>query len=477
MSHERSHDGAEAYGPLGGDPLPEDPYADVPPPTEAPPIDDHGVASDSSRRSAEDEAISVVPFPVLDSAALIGLPGKIVDAIEPYTEAHPAAMLVQLLAQFGATVGHGAHVVLANRRHPAKLHPLIVGKTSDGAKGTSYDAVAAVYTAAERSVPAGSRRGDLQDAGPAPVRLVKGLSSGEGLIDLVRDESGHPNGKQFDEGMDDKRLLVLEDEYVSTLSVMDRQGSILPRIVREAWDGDTLSTLTRSPRTASGTHIIVIGHCTPGELRVKLRGSQVLGGTLNRMLPVASRRTRLLPDGGNIPDAVLNEYGPALARVIAAGANVKEVECTDDATELWHEKYAWLRRPRPDGAVASTLARAAPQVIRMALTYALADHSTVIAREHMAAALAIWRYVEQTAEWMFGTEVDSGEVEALVAYIADGGDAGRSRTEISSEHYQRNRKAALITATLSELIADGRIRQKTEETHRPGRRPVRYYAC
>src|SRR4051794_33392314 len=138
---------------------------------------------------AEDEGpVSVVPFPVLHPDALHGLPGKIVEAVAPHTEAHPAAILAQYLARFGATIGRAPHVRVDNREHPARLFPLIVGKTSDGAKGTSYGVVAALFGAAES--PASSTTGArctlsvVRD--PDPLRRVSGLSSGEGLIELLR---------------------------------------------------------------------------------------------------------------------------------------------------------------------------------------------------------------------------------------------------------------------------------------------------
>jgi hypothetical protein len=424
-----------------------------------------------------DEPVSVVAFPTLSPVALQGLPGKIVEAVAPHTEAHPAPILVQYLARFGVTIGAGPHVFIDNRQHPARMNPLIVGKTSDGAKGTSYGVVAALFAAAE-AAPAWQQRGHLQSfTARDPLRQVSGLSSGEGLIELVRDANGDdPSAKGFDEGVHDKRLLVVEEEFTSVLAVMDRQGSTLPRVFREAWDGVVLRTLTRSAMSATGAHISIIGHVTPGELRLRLKEAQMLGGTMNRTLPTASRRTRMLPDGGNIPAEILDEYASPIASAIAAAAQLRQVERTDAAMALWRSQYAHLRKARPDGPVASILARAAPQVLRIALAYATADCSKVIDEQHLAAALAIWRYVEDTAEWMFGVHVDSGEVDALIAFIMAGGGAGRTRTAIYSEHYQRNKPAAEITAVLGELIKDGRIREDVDRSG-PGRPTARYFPC
>lgn len=419
-----------------------------------------------SDEDQDDGPLSVVAFPTLGSEALQGVPGEVVKAVLPYTEAHPAPILAQLLAWFGATVGAGPHVRADNQKHPARIYPLVVGKTSDGAKGTSDQVVCALFDAVDRH----------RQGGGWLLRRTSGLSSGEGLIEMVRDPNGDdPDAKGFDEGVADKRLLVVESEFTSMLAVMERQGSILPRVVRDAWDGRQLVTMTRSPLVATGAHIVMVGHVTPGELRIRLKEAQLVGGTMNRYLPVASRRTKLRPDGGNIPDEVLDESGKNLFVALERAAAIGRVERTSQADKLWHARYPQLCKARPDGPVASILARAVPQVLRLSLAYALANGCEVIEEEHLAAALALWSYVEATAEWMFGVEVDTGAVDSLVTYIATGMQKGRTRTEISREHFGGNKKSAEIAAVLGPLLADGRIREETDDSG-PGRPVTRYYA-
>jgi Protein of unknown function (DUF3987) len=415
--------------------------------------------------SDDDGPLGVVPFPTLDPAALQGTVGKIVNAVLPYTEAHPAPILAQFLARFGATIGNGAHVWADNRKHPARINPLIVGKTSDGAKGTSDQVVSALFAAVDQH-----RLSDV------PLNRTSGLSSGEGLIEAVRDANGEdPEAKGFDEGVADKRLLVVETEFTSVLAVMERQGNILPRVIRDAWDGEPLRTLTRSPLCATNTHIIIVGHVTPGELRVKLKEAQLDGGTMNRFLPTASRRTKLCPDGGNIPEEILGEHASTMAEYIDHGCLVGRVQRTETANKLWRARYANLRKARPDGRVAQILARAVPQVLRLSLAYALADGCVEIDEQHLSAALGLWSYAEATAEWMFGSDIDTGELDALVTYIASAGKAGRTRTDISSDHFKRNRKASEIKAMLAQLVADGRVREKIDKSG-PGRPVTRYFA-
>ena len=132
-----------------------------------------------------------------------------------------------------------------------------------------------------------------------------GLTSGSGLIERVRDPSGNDvPAKQQHPGVDDKRLLVIEHEFGGTLRRASRDGNDLDERLREAWDGRPLSTMSRSANRlrATGSHIVVIGHITPSELRVRLgESTSVVGGTMNRFLPVLVRRSKRLPDGGGVP--------------------------------------------------------------------------------------------------------------------------------------------------------------------------------
>jgi hypothetical protein len=141
-------------------------------------------------------------WPELAEEALCGLPGKIVGAIEPHTEADPVAVLASLLAAFGNAIGRGAFFRVGADTHHLKLNIGLVGDTSKGRKGMSWSYVRELMHAA--------------DGRWTEERVLHGLSSGEGLIYAVRDRVEGVNKKGeiivVDEGVEDKRLLVLEAE-------------------------------------------------------------------------------------------------------------------------------------------------------------------------------------------------------------------------------------------------------------------------
>ncbi len=192
-------------------------------------------------------------WPKLDDDALYGLPGEIVRAIEPNTEADPVAVLANLLVAFGNAAGRSAYVEVGADHHRLNMNAALVGKKAKGRKGMSWGHVRDLMHAA--------------DGAWVEDRVLGGLSSGEGLINAVRDPvvSEGKDGEitVVDAGEPDKRLLVLESEFAAVLKVMTREGNTLSTIIRQAWDGGRLATLTRnSPLKATGAHISLIAHVT-----------------------------------------------------------------------------------------------------------------------------------------------------------------------------------------------------------------------
>jgi hypothetical protein len=119
-------------------------------------------------------------WPVLGEDAYHGLAGEIIRAIEPHSEADPAAMLFQLLAAFGNCVGSVPYLTIEGTNHTARLFVLVVGNTSQARKGTSWGRVYKVFAMMNT---------DWCD------RQCSGLSSGEGLIHALRDAEQAPPAK------------------------------------------------------------------------------------------------------------------------------------------------------------------------------------------------------------------------------------------------------------------------------------------
>lgn len=307
--------------------------------------------------------------------AFHGLAGEVVRVIGPQSEADPMALLVQLLAALGNVVGRGAHFRAEADVHYLKLFIVLVGETSKGRKGTSWGHVKRLLV--------------MVDPTWSP-RLQSGLSSGEGLIWQVRDpickkQPVKQKGKVVDyqdvlveEGVADKRLLVIEAEFATALRVLGRDGSTLSAIIRTAWDGDHLQSMTKnSPARSTGAHVSIIGHITRLELLRYLTTTEAGNGYGNRHLWVCVRRSKLLPEGGHVPEQALEDLAIRLREVVAFARTVEEIKRDEGARVFWHEVYGGLSEGGP-GLLGAVTSRAEAQVMRLACLYALLDKSALI---------------------------------------------------------------------------------------------------
>src|SRR5436305_191665 len=77
--------------------------------------------------------------PKLPDSALYGVIGDLVRRIEPHTEAHPAALLIQFLTGLGSIFGRSPYFLADSAKHHANLFAVVVGQSSRSRKGTSWN--------------------------------------------------------------------------------------------------------------------------------------------------------------------------------------------------------------------------------------------------------------------------------------------------------------------------------------------------
>ncbi len=341
-----------------------------------------------------------------------------------------------------------------------RLFVALVGATAKGRKGTSW------------STP----RYVLSQVDPtwARTRIKSGLSSGEGLIHNVRDRQeeerevkqgkGQPAKLQrvvVDAGEPDKRLLIVEPELAVTLKVMTRQGNTLSAIIREAWDSGDLAILTKnSPERATGAHMSIIGHITEEELRRNLTETERANGFANRFLWLLVRRSQVLPEGGRVPDEILDPLIRELAAVVDEARRIYELTRDDVATAMWRRVYEPLSEGKP-GLVGAIISRAEAQVLRLSALYAALDGSATIRPPHLEAALALWQYAEASAHRIFGDRLG----DPLADLILNALQMRRPMTETEiARLFSGHKPATEIQAALATLNRLGRVRCRPERT-------------
>jgi Protein of unknown function (DUF3987) len=402
--------------------------------------------------------------PPLSEAAYCGLAGEIVHEIEPHSEADPAAVLLSLLAMFGNAIGRGPYFQAGDAQHATNLYVCIVGDTSSGRKGTSAEGPRRLLVAADESWK----------------RCVKsGLVSGEGVIHHVRDECrtrrsprkgevGDPVDGLVDElvdpGVEDKRLMVIVPEFAQVLGAISRRDNTLSAVIRDLWDrGDAQTLAKNSPEKTTGALVSILVHVTPVELRSRLDSTEIGNGFANRFLFVASERSKLLPRGGNIPPALIDRLSGDLARAIGHSHMLTEVDMAPEAWDIWDGIYGGLTTA-PPGLVGAIIGRGAPMVRRIALLYALMGERDRVFPEHLLAAVEVWRYVEESARWVFGDRLGEGLADRCLGVLREAAPNGLTRTELREQELGNRITSERINDALQLLAGAGLARCVAEAT-------------
>ncbi len=399
----------------------------------------------------------------LSDRAFQGLAGEIARTIEPETEADVAALLIQTLIGFGNAVGPGPFCMIEATHHRANLFGLLIGDTSKSRKGTSWGHVKRLLTLAD-PIWASDCHGS-------------GMATGEGLVAAVQDPKP---GKEESEAstlvpvVSDKRLLAYESEFSRVLRVARREGNILSALLRQAYDNGDLEVMTKTnPLRATGAHISVLGHITQDELKRELTASDEANGFANRFLFVCVRRSKELPFGGKIEPETIHTLGAKLRRAVNSARSVREVTLSDEARELWVDKYSALSAAMP-GLLGAVTARAEAHVRRLSMVYALLDSTPVIQEEHLRAALAVWRYCFRSCRYIFGKSLGYPVADRILLELRTHAE-GLTRNEIYNL-FSRNLNEAAITPALSYLHQQGLAHSKQESTDGQGRPTERWVA-
>ena len=401
---------------------------------------------------AADAVILPREEPRLSEGALYGIAGDVVRKMDPYSEADPAAVLFQLLISFGSAAGSNAYFQIEGDRHAANLFAVIVGQSSKARKGTSWGVVRAIT--------------ETMDPQWWGFRQATGLSSGEGLIFQVRDELADKNGDTI-EGMADKRLLVFEGELAQVLRVLKREGNTLSGVIRNAWDGKTLSTMTRNnPIRATNPHISIIGHITNEELQKEIRGSaEMFNGFANRFLWVFAKRSKLLPRSIPIPEGLLDAEIERLKEAVAFAKSCGRMKRDSEAEDLWEQCYTGHLSFALTGLLGAATSRGEAQVVRLSLIFALLDCSPIIRAVHLRAALECWQYCGDSAQYIFGERQADPTLNKIIEALR-ANPAGLTKTELMSDVFSGNCEADKLSSALRQLEESGQVRREG----RPGQR-------
>jgi hypothetical protein len=387
----------------------------------------------------------------LGEAALYGPAGNVVRTLAPHNEAHPAAILLQLLAAFGNLVGPGPHCMVDATRHGLNLFVVLVGESSKARKGTSLNQIVRLFSEVDHP---------WLDARITTARLTA-----NGLVYALRDQ----------EPPTDRRLLAVSEEFAAILHTLSRAKGHLSPLLRSAWDSGHLRTLDgRRPLQATGTHISLIAHITQRELAQHLHPTEAHNGFANRCLWTCVQRSQCLPHGGSLSARELSAVASELRRAIDWAGSAADIlfERDDAARELWQDCYAELSQVR-SGLYGAATSRAEAQVLRLSAIYAALDCTSVIGEAHLQAALAVWDYCSASASLLFGTSTGDPTADRIKEAL-DASQDGLSRKQIRGL-FHGHLSSERIEAALQQLMSLGVLNQHIQPS-RGGRRSTLWTA-
>lgn len=391
------------------------------------------------------EANAEPPRPQPDPAMFYGPIGKFARKVAEHSEADPVAVLGQALTFYGAACNRGAHLLAGNDHHGPALNALVVGRSAKGAKGTAYAPVRVLFSEVDPGLM---------------KRIMGGFGSGESVIEELAPDP--QTGK-----VADNRLLVMESEFGGMLARCRRENSILGQVLRDGWDGRPLANRTKGTGrlVATDYHLAAIGHITRDELRARLSNVEIFGGTVNRWLHFWSERGQLRPDGGNVPAKVITEFANDLTAKLTLARKIGLMARTPEADKVWRKLYGDLAADDPPGLLGHVVSRAAAQVLRLSIVYALADGQRSIDAAHVDAANATWRYCRASAARIYGDSTGNLDADNLLKALRAAGAAGLDST--AANRIFSNRTGAVDRAR--QVLTDlGLV--ATVDLHVPGRR-------
>lgn len=401
----------------------------------------NGAVSDASDAVTEN-VVEAPCWPQLAKPALYAFAGEIVGAATEHSEADPAAVLITCLTAVGTALGRTPWIKIADDFHHPRLFSVIVGQSARGRKGTSEGPIRRIFEAAASAVGSMAWK-------PGP------MSSGEGLINAIRDATGDD-----DPGVADKRLLIVESEFGAPLRAMRREGNTLSTTLRTAWDGKDLEPITKSkPIKASKPHVEIVGHITEAELKMLLGQVEIFNGFANRFLWCGARRQRLIPLARGLSDDAVESLGKLLSAQLTASREIQRIEFSPDARRVYEDAYERLTAEH-GGLYGVVTSRAEVQVIRIAMIYACLDGSSTIEMPHLEAAFAVWDYCDASASLLFaGTAIDPLVDRVLRSLLA----GPKSTTELH-DRLGNHATSAGLSAALASLEKQGRIESAMQPT-------------
>jgi hypothetical protein len=378
----------------------------------------------------ENSPLMAISLPELRLEALHGVLGYIAQVGSQYSEAVPVALAINTLTRFCAMLGRKPFIEIGDEDRSLRPYVLIIGPTGIGRKGTSTAFPNRLFK-------------EVESLMYKHVRTITSFSSGEGVINLVRDA-------EEDEVQLDKKVYFEIPEFSGVLTQIKRDSNILASTLRDAWDGRTLHVPNKnSPCKSTDPHIVISSHITKEELNKALSKTDIVNGFLNRFMMVYCIRDKVVDRPAPVPNETVNMLANWIkgALEIATAREDNPIMFTDAAVERWIEIKHDLESRQHSEHIGPLMIRASAYVWMLSAAIALINQVSTVDVEHLNAALAWVDYWQETAEFCFiDTQMQTSHSDivqmsdAIVESVIKLGGKGITQNELRKDLTKHNCK-------------------------------------
>ena len=291
---------------------------------------------------------------------------------------------------------------------------------------------------------------------------------------------GDPSGGRVDADLDCREARLLAPRFLpATGARFGRAGAPLSHWIYTVI-GELRQETFRDPRLpdndergmvlelrATSPHVSILAHITQEELLRVFDSTDAANGFGNRFLWVCVRRSKLLPEGGRLPEDEAASLVHRTSQALAFARKQSEVRRNDDARALWAEIYPDLSEGKP-GMLGALIARAEAHVLRLSELYALLDQSPEITPDPLLAALALWDYCAASARYIFGDSTGDPIADRILAALRANGEMDQSAiSDLFGRHVNAGRLGKVLEALLLAGLARSEREHDSEKRGRP----------
>ncbi len=356
-----------------------------------------------------DESSNEVPEltkvrPELRPEGLHGLIGEAALLLCDGFRALPPLVALSLMVRLSASIKRG-NVVVENGAQltEIRIFGLVIMRTGGG-KGISEDR-AELMIERSKLFSASEVENDCLFA-----RVHEGgLSTSEGIASELKDATQDKNG-EIVEGVSDKRLCIIEEEFMEILVRCRSNNSTLSSTIRKLFDGGDLSPMTKHDRVqCTSPHVCINAHITAKEFLKELGSADIFNGFSNRFLTIHGIPKPVIPFPKPLDEESVSKIAEELADVISWCNSSKRVITLGPCfRELWVKEVHRISELGPADSLEATLMVRAPHyAIIISGLFAAMEKTTVLTKEHLVAALSWIDYWHESIRYVFNTEAEA----------------------------------------------------------------------